>query len=1056
MSDSGKAVFLSYASQDAEAARKICEALRSGGVEVWFDQNELVGGDAWDAKIRKQIKECALFVPVISANTQVRLEGYFRIEWKLAAQRTHAMAAAKAFVLPVVIDDTRDADAHVPEEFLAVQWTRLALQATQPFREDQPPEPRMPAFCARVRNLINDSHGARGAGAGISAQARESIPLEADRTVSTQTPPVVRSIGVVAVAARRMVGRDEERSELRAGFQSAAEGRGLLVGVSGEPGIGKTALVEDFLAELGADARPCIVARGRCSERLAGTEGYLPFLEALEGLLRGDFRVSAAQAMKRRAPTWFVQVASLSPENPADARMIAEAKAGSQERMKRELVAFLQEMAEARPIVLFFDDLHWADVSTIDLLAHLASRFQGLRLLLIVTYRPSDLLLAQHPLLQIKPDLQARGLCRELTLDFLSPQEIERYLSITFPEHRFPRELSALIMAKTEGSPLFMVDLVRDLRNREVITQERGSWVLGQSLPDLERDLPESVRGMIERKIAQLREDERTLLAVASVQGYEFDSVVVANAAGMDQDQVEERLETLERVHAFVRLVEEKEFPDRTLALRYRFVHVLYQNTLYGALRITRRAALSATVAKSLLGLYGDQKGKVASELAALFSAGRDFERAAEFYLLAAQLAAGGYANAEAVALAGHGLERLKYLPDSPQRAARQLSLEVTRALALNIAHGYAEPEVGAGYARARELCQKMGDSSELCQVLFGLAWYYFVRGELQSSRELAEQMVRMSEKIGDRVMLTTAHMMLGNVLVLIGEFQSARENLERSLSLYEPGQRQKFQALLRLDPGIFGLVQLGRVSWLLGYPEQARRKWAEASALATETGDPGGVAFTQILGTIIHTYRRECAQVLRLMEACVAHCKKHDIGHIYLWTQLWGAWAIAEQGATERGISLMQENLAIQRRLGGMVSYTEFLTLLAQILGNAGRVEEGLAAVAEANELARQMSEGVIQAETHRVKGELLLQANGDGAEVEAEACFQHAIEIARQQNGKSWELRAATSLARLWQVQGKREEARVLLTAIYGWFAEGFDTADLKDAAQLVASLS
>jgi predicted ATPase len=290
---------------------------------------------------------------------------------------------------------------------------------------------------------------------------------------------------------------------------------------------------------------------------------------------------------------------------------------------------------------------------------------------------------------------------------------------------------------------------------------------------------------------------------------------------------------------------------------------VLYQNALFGSLRTTRRTAPSAAVAQSLLGLYGDQQGRVASELAALFNAARDFDRAAEFYLLAAQQSASGYANVEAAA----------------QRAARQLSLELTRALALNIAHGYTEPEVGAGYARARELCQKMGDSPEQCQVLFGLAWYYFCRGEHASARELGAQMVRMSETIGDRVMLTTAHLVLGNVLVLLGEFAAARENLERSLSLYEPGQRQKFQSLLRFDPRVFGLVQLGRVLWLLGYPDQARRRWAEGCALAAETGDPHSLAFTHILGTIVHTYLRECAQVRRLMDACVAHCTKHDIG---------------------------------------------------------------------------------------------------------------------------------------------------------------------------------
>ena len=228
-----------------------------------------------------------------------------------------------------------------------------------------------------------------------------------------------------------------------------------------------------------------------------------------------------------------------------------------------------------------------------------------MRVLIVVTYRPSDMLLAKHPFLQIKPDLQARGVCRELLLEFLNEAEIAEYLALEFPGHRFPAEFPQLIHAKTEGSPLFMADLLRYLRDRGVIawqTARRSGdrWTLAQALPDIERELPESVRGMIERKIAQLSEEDRTLLTAASVQGYEFDSAVVAQALKLDADEVEERLEKLERVFAFVKLTSEAEFPNRTLTLKYRFVHVLYQNALYAGLRATRKATLSRDVALAL------------------------------------------------------------------------------------------------------------------------------------------------------------------------------------------------------------------------------------------------------------------------------------------------------------------------------------------------------------------------------------------------------------------------------------------------------------------------
>ncbi|HEY7546295.1 MAG TPA: protein kinase, partial [Blastocatellia bacterium] len=394
--------------------------------------------------------------------------------------------------------------------------------------------------------------------------------------------------------SRRSVGREKELAELRSCFASAAAGKGLLLCVTGEPGIGKTTLVEDFLSDLDARGQSCLVARGRCSERLAGAEAYLPWLEALDSLLRNAERQaqgetiifgaeSIAEMTRRLAPTWYTEVVPLQSSGSSVERLQAE-RASSQERMKREFGALLQDISERRPIALFFDDLHWADASTIDLLSFVAGKFDTLRVLVVATYRPTDMLLAGHPFLKLKPDLQSRGACREIALDFLSREEVEKYLALEFPENRFPDELPALIHAKTEGNPLFMADLAHYLRDRGVIATESGRWELAQQLPDLERELPESVRGMIQRKIDQLSQEDRRLMVAASVQGYEFDSTLLAKALDLDPADVEERLESLERVYALARLVSEREFPGHVLSLRFRFVHVLYQNTLYVSL----------------------------------------------------------------------------------------------------------------------------------------------------------------------------------------------------------------------------------------------------------------------------------------------------------------------------------------------------------------------------------------------------------------------------------------------------------------------------------------
>src|SRR5256886_14457304 len=236
-----------------------------------------------------------------------------------------------------------------------------------------------------------------------------------------------------------------------------------------------------------------------------------------------------------------------------------------------------------------------------------------------------------------------------MPLAFLTSADVAGYLALEFPDNRFPPDLPAVIHAKTEGSPLFMADLVRYLRDCHVIGQDNGAWVLARSVPDLERDLPESVRSMIQKKIAQLSEADVRLLTAASVQGFEFDSGVVAKAVAIDAAAIEERLDVLERVHSFIRFVNEQELPDRTLTLRFRFVHVLYQNALYASLRPTRRASLSAAVAQALVDYYGEKSTALAAELALLWEAARDFPRAVDCFLLAAQNAVRVFANHEAV-----------------------------------------------------------------------------------------------------------------------------------------------------------------------------------------------------------------------------------------------------------------------------------------------------------------------------------------------------------------------------------------------------------------------
>jgi predicted ATPase len=859
----------------------------------------------------------------------------------------------------------------------------------------------------------------------------------------------------ISPVKRHFVGRQKELAELGRAFEVAAAGQGLFLCVTGEPGIGKTTLVEDFLSELAATGRPCALARGRCSERLAGTEAYLPFLEAVESLLHGDGGEAAARVMKATAPNWYAQVAPPAAIDSSLARVLAESKAATQERLKRELGAFLQELSHLRPLLLFFDDLHWADASTVDLLAYLGGKCAGMRALLVFTYRPTDLVVGKHPFGPVKLDLQARGVCRELALEFLTRPDLDRYLALEFPGHCFPEEFAALVHARTEVSPLFMADLLRYLRDRQVLTLKQGRWTLRESVPDLQRDLPESVRGMIQRKIDQLGEDDRRLLVAASVQGYEFDSAVVARVLERDAAEVEERLDELDRVHAFVRMVREQEFPDRTLTPRYRFVHVLYQNALYASLRPTRRALLSAVMAQALLGYYGEKSVDVAAELALLLEVARDFAQAADYFLVAARNAARVFANQEAVVLARRGIELLASLPDTPERARKELALQITLGPALFATKDWTAPDVEMAYTRAHVLCRELGESPDLFPALWGLFLFHIARGEIQTALNLGGQLLGLAQRAQDPALLLQAHHALGPTYTLVGDWASARTHLDQAIAHYDPREHRTHAFLYGgHDPCVCCLSFAAKSLWMLGYPEQALQRGQEALVLARELGHPASLAHAQLSVAILHQFRRDVSETLELAEALQGLAADQGLLFYLAGGSVLRGRALVERGSSSEGMAQIRQGFDA----GGATrahwrAYS--LALLAETCGKIGNITEGLTVLAEALTVVEETGICIYEPEMHRLKGEFLLVLDPEKV-ADAEACFRQAVAIARRHQAKSLELRATMSLARLWQQQGRGNEAHAALAAVYDTYTEGLTTPDLVDATAQLNSLA
>ncbi|MCI0457355.1 MAG: protein kinase [Gemmataceae bacterium] len=851
---------------------------------------------------------------------------------------------------------------------------------------------------------------------------------------------------------RQTVGREAERAALWTGFEAAAVGRGQLLCVTGEPGIGKTTLVEEFLRELTANGRAHGSARGRCSERLAGAEAYLPVLEALDGLLRGEGGEAAAHLLRVVAPCWYAQVAPAGPQPGTDPGSPAP-RSGSQERMKRELLVFFQELSRLRPLVLFLDDVHWADLSTVDLLAYVGARCVDLRLLVLLTYRPTEMMLNRQPFLSVQLELQRHGACREVPLGFLSQAEVDSYLSLAFPGHRFPAEFVELIHAKTEGSPLFLVELLRYLRDGGVIAEQGGGWALAQAVPDFERELPESVRSLIRKKLGQLGEGDLGLLTAASVQGYEFDSAAAAAVLKLDAAEAEERLADLDRVHGLVRLMREEEFPDRTLTLRYRFVHLLYQNALYQGLQPSRRASWSLALAEALMRHHGEQSVAIAAELGCLFEAARDFGRAARHFLLAAQNAGRVFAHREAEALARRGLRLLQALPDSRERAAQELPLQMTLGLQLQVTRGFAAPQARQAYSRARELCRQLEQAPPFA-VLWGLWLYHKVRSELTRAREMAGELFELAQELRDPALVLQSHQALAVTTLCLGEPAATRAHMESGKALHDPERHQSLTSVYGQDPGVACRAFGGVALWLLGHPERAVQVSDESVRLSYQLAQPSSQALALHFAAILRQCRREGREALRLAESATTIAAEHGFSFWHAGGTVMRGWALAATGSVAEGTALLREGLSAWLATGSVTYQTYYLALLAEVLGQQGRWQEARQALDEALALVERTSEGLYEAELHRLKGECLHRlGEAPGA---VEDCLRQALAVARRQGARSLELRAALSLARLLHEQGREAEGREQLAAVHGGFTEGHDSPDLQEAVALLRELA
>jgi predicted ATPase len=823
--------------------------------------------------------------------------------------------------------------------------------------------------------------------------------------------------------------------------------------IAGEPGIGKTALVETFLQRSVARRRVRF-ARGQCVEQYGASEAYLPWLEMLDQMGRDE---GVVRLLRRYAPMWLAQMPWLI--GPIEREKLQREIVGTtRERMVRELAEALEALSEMAPLVLVLEDLHWSDQSSIGLLSYVARRREPARLLLVGTYRHAEAMTHDHPLMALKQELGVHAQCEELALNFLSPEAVVEFVAARLPGA--PEALARRIHQRTDGNALFMISVIDYLVARGAVAEEGGRWFLKCSLEETESDVPQNLKEMIERHVERLAPADQRMLADASLAGVTFCAASLAAAIEEPAETTEERLWGLASRGSLVRRIGRQTWPDGTQTDSYSFIHALYQNVLHEKVGSTRRARVHTRMGARLEAAYGDRAVDIAAELARHFQLGGDASRAARYLAQAGENAIRRSAFFEAIALLGSGLDALRSVPEGQPREALELQLQVPLGVCFMNTSGYASPDVERTFRRSYELCTRVGDTSRLYRTLRGLWSFSVMSANLQAARAVAEELLLVADREGDPSGLVEGHRIMATTWFHLGNFRAADDHLERGIALYDPQHHSSHAFLFGQDPGVSCLCWHSLTQWHLGRPDRAITSAEQAIELAGQIGHPFSLSYAMNFRAFAHQLRREPDAAVRFAADGMQGAREQGLTQMVAMGQILHGWGRAHLGSGDAAVTDLRRGLALWRSTGSRLVCPYWSGLLASALHEAGQIDEAMTVITEAMSEADAIEEVWFRGELCILKGSLLAARAGslpEGVEPDAEAqlWLRRALETAEQMSARSVKLRAATRLGWLLHSERRSQDAKALLAPIYAECMEGRDTPQLKEAAALLSRL-
>jgi DNA-binding NtrC family response regulator/class 3 adenylate cyclase/predicted ATPase len=868
-----------------------------------------------------------------------------------------------------------------------------------------------------------------------------ATPLPAYRVVGTSG---ARSRLQAAMGQRLtpLVGREAEVALLRERWTQVQHGQGQVVILSGEAGIGKSRLVQVVQEQLVGAAATQIVCQGTSAQQYSPLAPIIAHLHRACGWHPDDapeVRVHKLELALQPSALPLPEVVPLFAALltlPLPPRYTPRPLSPQQQKQQQQhaLLHWLLHETTLQPVLLVVEDLHWIDPSTLEWLSLLIDQVPDAPLYLLGTCRP-----------EFSISWLARTYCTQLTLTRLSPPQAASMVTAVAEGKRLPPAVLHDVAQKSDGVPLFIEELTKMVLETDVLQEDAEHYTLRHRGAALA--IPTTLQASLMARLDRLGSAKAVAQLGATI-GRQFPYAVLQAVAPQDATALQQDLACLVEAE----LLYQRGVPPQAT---YRFKHALIQDAAYQSLLRRTRQQYHRQIAQVLTERFPETVATQPELLAQHYTEAGLAAPAVEYWQRAGQQAAEHAAYAEAITHFTQGLEVLQRLPETPTRLQQELTLHLALGAPLMAVKGLSALEVHATYARAQELCQQVADLPQRFLALHGVWAFAVATGALQKAQELADQLLSLTHQQPDPTLLLGAHRALAATYGYRGEITRVQTHAQQGLGFYDSRQHRILAERYGQDPGIVCRGWGATALWLLGYPDQALQWSHELLALCQGVVHPPSHSVALHMVTTVHQLRRDAEGARRHAEALITLSTTHRLPQFVAMSTVYWGRALVEQGQQDEGLRQICQGIDIFRELGLAMWRPYCLTLLAEAYAETHQAEAGLYVLTETLAMVKETGECWYEAESHRLTGELGLACSA-ARYAEAETCFQQALAVARRQQAKSLELRAALSLARLWQQQGKQAEASALLAPVYGWFTEGFDTADLQEAKALLMALT